>query len=261
MESDDGLQQFLAVAADHRLLTHAEERELGRRMKAGDERAREEMARHNIRLVVAIARKYRDKGMPMEDIIQEGMVGLDRATRKFDVDLGYKFSTYATWWIRQAIQRGLIANSSTIRVPSQVTSARAKIRREMADNPEADIETVAAKHGLSALQAHRAIHAAEVVTSLDREVSMSSERSQTLLESLADPAADDPADLVSGSGALLDAMKELDETQRRVLELRFGFDDGRARSLAEISEALDIPQAVVRVAQRTGMDRLREMLV
>jgi RNA polymerase sigma factor (sigma-70 family) len=260
---DSGLQKFLNVAADHPILTAEEERVLSRRfLRTGDDRARHELMEHNVRLVISIARRFHNRGLPMSDLIQEGLIGLDRASRKFNPELGFKFSTYATWWIRQAIQRGIGAQSQQIRVPGQVIDLRAKLREKLQEDPSSPLAQIAAELGFTELQARRALSAAEVVTSLDRELYRSEEHIATLMDSIPDPNAVDPADISSDQTEdLYAAMSDLEPQQRAVLELRFGFDGDGSRSLAEIAETLSIPQSVVRTSQRDALAQLREVMV
>jgi RNA polymerase sigma factor (sigma-70 family) len=261
VDLDDGLQVFLNKAADHRLLSAGEEQDLSRRfLEDGDDRARHELMECNIRLVVSIARRYRNRGLSLADLIQEGIVGLDRASRKFDPGRGFKFSTYATWWVRQAIQRGLQANGQSIRVPGQVTDLRAKLHTAIRKDPDSPLAEIALELGFTELQARRALDAAEVVTSLDRELYRSEDHAATLLDSLPDPNAPDPADLENTTEELYEALAEITPQQRQVLELRFGFNDGKTCSLAEIAEQLSLPQSVVRTCQRQGLARLREIM-
>lgn len=256
----DSLQQFLNQAASHRLLTAAEERALARRWREGDEDARLELIKCNMRLVISIARRHQHRGVELLDLIQDGYLGLDRASRKFDPDRGFKFSTYATWWIRQAIQRGIAANRFTIRVPAQAVEHRAKARDALRRDPEASVHDVATSLELTPAQVQRALDSAEVVVSLDRELFISDGHSQSLLDTLPDPHADDPSE-VSADGTLVrEELAKLPDLQRQVLELRFGFDGAPARSLAEVADALELPQHVVQSAQRQALTRLREVM-
>ena len=257
---DAGTHAYLSTAANHRILTAHEERDLARRIAKGDEEARHELMACNIRLVLSIARRFRNKGMPLADLVQEGTIGLDKATRKFDPERGFKFSTYATWWIRQSIQRGLASNAELIRVPSQVAARRADIRTHQRKNPEHDIDQTAVKLGISSTQALRALGAAEVTASLDREIA-TEEGSRTLLDSVADPFAPDPSELVLDTTVLYESLDQLTEQQRQVISLRFGLDGGHPRSLSEIATELDLPHSIVRTTQKQALTQLRELMV
>lgn len=258
---DEGLQRFLDTAANHRLLTPQEERDLARRFQAGDESARHELIKCNLRLVISIARRYRNRGLPFGDLIQEGTLGLDRAARKFDPDLGYRFSTYATLWIRQSIQRGLSGAGSTIRLPPQVAEHRAKARAAMLREPELSIEEIADDMDASLELIERALGAAEVVTSIDRQVSADDDYTRTLLDTVPDPHATDPwEDLPEDVSGLYGALEQLPEQQQKVIELRFGFTGKPPMALAEVAEEMGLSTTTVQTAQRDALASLRELL-
>jgi len=165
---EEGLTAFLDAAASHRILTAFEEVQLARRwVRENDDDARKTLLLHNIRLVVSIARGFTGRGLPFEDLIQAGTIGLDRATRKFDPERGYKFSTYASWWIRQAVQRAVAADGKTIRVPNQVATRRLQIDAVLRENPDATYADLTAALKCTPAQVIRALRTVEVVTSLD----------------------------------------------------------------------------------------------
>lgn len=238
-EQDDGLQAFLDGAANHRILTAAEERDLSNRYRAGDEDARRELVECNLRLVIFVAKNFRGRGLPFADLIQEGIIGLNRAAQKFDPDRGFKFSTYATWWIRQSIQRGLHNGGQAIRVPMAVKD----------------------EHYRAAAAGEETDPALASVVSLDRaDAQTDGGQGQSLVEALVDRFADDPHDLVEDDlpdvRAAVELLQDLD---RRVIELRFGLD-GPVRSFAEVSSELGIAEAKVQAAQKRGLQRLRELI-
>lgn len=258
---DPGLQLFLNRAAGHKLLTAQEERDLARRAKLGDDRARHRLIESNLRLVIAIARRYRNRGVPFGDLIQEGTLGLDRAARKFDPDRGFRFSTYATLWIRQSIQRGISGSGSTIRLPPQVAEHRAKARAAQRRDPAQTLEEIAEDMDAPLELIERALAAAEVVTSTDRFVSADDDYTRTLLDTIADPHATDPwEDLPEDTAGLTEALKALSPQQRRVVELRFGFGGEHPRSLAEVAEVMGLSTTTVQTAQREALRVLRERL-
>lgn len=260
---DEGLQEFLQRATAHRLLNAAEEIALARAAGRGDEASRHKLVTHNIRLVVSIARYYRNRGLPFADVIQEGMLGLDRASRKFDPERGFRFTTYATLWIRQSIQRGLSGAGSTIRLPPHIAERRAKARaaRLREDGRDASLEDLAEELELPVEQVRQALEAAEVVISLDREIKMDDEYAHSLLDTIADPHAVDPGEeLPVDTEYLHAALAKLPELQRQVLELRFGFDGSHPRSLAEVAAALGKSTTTVQTAQRMALKKLREAL-
>lgn len=261
-EQDEAQARFLNRAANHRLLTAREEVALSRRALKGDEGARHELINCNIRLVVSISRYYRNRGVPMEDVIQEGMLGLDRASRKFDPERGFRFSTYATLWIRQSIQRGLSGGgASMIRLPPQVADDRAKARSALVKEPGLTVQELADLLKVDLQRIDRALAAAEVVTSLDREVSVDDEAGHTLMDTLTDPYADDPQELTMDAASLREALLLLPKPQRRILELRFGFGDKPPLSLQDVAASLKLTTAAVQSGHREALRRLRELLL
>lgn len=258
---EEGLQEFLARALSHRLLKPHEEKALARRFQAGDDRARHELIECNMRLVISIARYYRNRGQPFGDVIQDGVLGLDRAARKFDPERGLRFSTYATLWIRQAIQRGLSgAGASTIRLPPEVAARRAKAEA-LTREGEYTLEELAAELEESVDVVRQALEAAQVVVSLNRELAADDDYAVTLMDTIADPYAADPADeLPADVTYLYEALDVLPAAQRRVLELRFGFDGHPARSLAEVAEIMGKSTTTVQAAQREALKTLRQHL-
>lgn len=258
---DEGLQLFLNQAANHKLLSAQEERDLARAFQAGDDRARVKLIESNLRLVISIARRYRNRGLPFGDIIQEGTLGLDRAARKFDPDRGFRFSTYATLWIRQAIQRGISGAGSTIRLPPQVAEHRAKARSALMQDADATLLEMAEQFETTPELIERALDAAEVVTSIDRFVSADDDYTRTLLDTFADPNADDPWDVIPESVvSLYAALETLPPQQRKVVELRFGFGGDPPLSLAEVADKMGLSTTTVQTAQREALKELRDLL-
>ncbi len=255
----DGQESFLRKATNHRLLSAPEERALARRYRDHrDERARHELIEHNVRLVVSIARRHANwpGALPYEDLIQEGMIGLDIASRKFDPERGIKFSTYATWWIRKAIQQGTARGADAIHLPALVQEWRQFAKAERTRTPGITDAQIAEKLEITPEQLQRALTAAEVSDSLDQD----SQDDHSLLDQVADPLAADPADLADGSADaayVRRRLRELPPLERQVLELRFGFH-GDVYSLADIATALDVTPAAVRAAQQNGLNRLRD---
>ncbi len=260
---EEGFQRFLAKTATHRLLSPHEEKALARRVHTGDMRARDELVLCNVRLVVSIARYYRNRGMGMEDVIQEGIIGLNRAAEKFDPRRNIRFSTYATLWIRQSIQRALLGRASTIQLPSAVAGNRAKLQSAAMRNPGADIEALAKEMEITPAEAERALEAAEVVTSLDREV-MTDNSVHTLLDSMADPHAEHPHDLIRENTSPLHAAlpmleHELSRNHRQVIEMRFGIDR-EPLLIKEISAALSMSDNTVKTLQNEALQWLAKTL-
>jgi RNA polymerase primary sigma factor len=261
----DSLTLFMNDAGRYPLLTAAEEVALAKRIERGDPAAKERMINSNLRLVVSIAKRYQGSGMHLGDLIQEGVIGLNRAVEKFDWRRGYKFSTYATWWIRQACQRAVSNQSATIRVPTHVHErkvklARARQRLQAATGEEPTMEELAEATGLELRYVEEALGAVEASVSLNQSVG--SDGDGELGELFADPAAEDPAEEAADAlrrSSVRDAVQRLPERERRVLELRFGFD-GDSTSLEQIGRELGMSRERVRQIERDALIRLKDEL-
>jgi RNA polymerase primary sigma factor len=261
----DSLTLFMNEIGRHRLLTAAEEVELAKRIERGDRKAKERMINSNLRLVVSIAKRYQGHGLPLGDLIQEGIIGLNRAVEKFDWRRGFKFSTYATWWIRQACQRAISNQSRTIRVPAHVHERRVKLSRvgrqfEAERGREATLEELADAAGLELQHVEEALGAVEASVSLNQTVG--DDGDGELGDLFADPAAADPAEEAGETlrrQAVREALQTLPDLERRILELRFGFD-GEQHSLEEIARELRISRERVRQVERNVFSQLEAEL-
>jgi RNA polymerase primary sigma factor len=261
----DSLTLFMNRAGRYALLTAAEEVQLAKRVERGDSAAKERMINSNLRLVISIAKRYQGRDVPLLDLIQEGVIGLNRAVEKFDWRRGFKFSTYATWWIRQACQRAVSNQSATIRVPTHVHERRVKISRAMSQlqarlGREATREELAEATGLSLRHVEEALDVAEAPVSLNQRIG--STEDGELGELFSDPAASDPAEEAADSyrrQTVRRAVARLPERERRILELRFGFD-GDTTSLEAIGKELGITRERVRQLEQTALERLEEEL-
>ena len=264
-DSTDSLQLFLDQIGRYPLLTAAQEVALAKRVERGDAAAKERMITSNLRLVVSIAKRYRGHGVPLSDLIQDGIVGLNRAVEKFDWRKGFKFSTYATWWIRQAVQRSISGQSRTIRVPTHVherrqTLARHARRLEAALGRPATHEELAQASGLSVQHVDEALGVPEARVSLNQRVG--NEEESELGDLFADENADDPGALAEESlrrRAVRRALADLPELERRVVQLRFGID-GEPKSLEAISGELGLTRERVRALESEGLAKLAETL-
>jgi len=259
--SADSLQLFLADVGRHKLLTAAEEVMLAKRIERGDPTAKRHMIESNLRLVVSIAKGYRGLGVPFLDLIQEGTLGLNRAVEKFDWRRGYKFSTYATWWIRQSVQRAVANHARTIRVPVHVVERQQKLSRaarrlEVELGREATKEELAEATGLPMQHVDEALGAANASVSLNQTVGADDEGE--LGDLFADREAADPFDEAEESlrrQGVRRALEALPERERRILELRFGFE-GEPWTLEAIGNELDLTRERVRQLEGQALSRL-----
>lgn len=258
----DALDQFLAEAGRHRLLTATEEQSLARRVERGDLKAKDQLITHNLRLVVSIARRYQGSELSLLDLIQEGTLGLMRAVEKFDWRKGFRFSTYATLWIQQAIGRALSNQTRAIRLPAElghaerrIARAQARLRDELGREPRT--EEVAAATGLSASRLDAVTSAARVVTSLD--VPLGPEDRDALRDTLWNPQPDVGEQVVVSleRHAVRRAVEALPEVERDVIKRRFGMDgDPHPESHMTIASALGLSIAEVRATERRALTKL-----
>jgi RNA polymerase primary sigma factor len=258
----DSLQLFLNEAGRYPLLTAAEEVELAKLIERGDRRAKDRMINSNLRLVVSIAKKYQGHGLSLLDLIQEGIIGLIRAVEKFDWRRGYKFSTYATWWIRQAVQRGVANKSRTIRIPVHIVEREQKIaraERELTlklERPPTD-EEVAKTAKLSLKHVREVRAAARAVASLDKP--LGDEGGSAFGDIVATDKADVEEEVVIGLSEhlLRAAVEKLPDREQEVIKLRYGLDgDSEPKSLEMIGRELGLTRERVRQIETRALERL-----
>jgi RNA polymerase primary sigma factor len=263
-ETPDLIPGYFARIDKGSLLTHAEEIDLSQKAKAGDNKARQRLVEKNLRLVVSVAKKYRGYGLPFEDLIQEGNIGLMRAVEKFDPDKGFRFSTYATWWIRQAVQRAVADKGRTIRVPVHMGDKMRKMARtynalSTSLGRDATDEEVAEDLGWTVEQVRDVKGAMPDAGSLHQPLS-SDEGSSELGDLIEDErASDTPGEVMREmeTAGLEQAIGRLPERHRYVLVRRYGLGDEEAATLAQLSDELDISRERVRQLQREAERMLR----
>src|SRR6188472_2847195 len=259
----DALQLFLNEAGRWPLLTKEEEVELAKRIERGDMEAKERMINSNLRLVVSIAKKYQGHGLSLLDLIQEGIIGLIRAVEKFDWRRGFKFSTYATWWIRQAVQRGVANKARTIRIPVHVVEREQKVARTerelIAKTGQVPTEEEIAQHAKLPLQQVREVReAARAVASTDAPIGSDGDSSFGELFAAGGPTTEDEVDAVFRGDAVRRAVSKLPERQRDVISLRFGLVGDGPNSLEQVGRQLGITRERVRQIEAEALRRLAE---
>jgi RNA polymerase primary sigma factor len=261
----DGLQLFLKGIGKVRLLTAQEEVELARRIERGSFEAKQRMVECNLRLVVSIAKNYRNQGLPFLDLIQEGTIGLVRAAEKFDYHRGFKFSTYATWWIRQAIARALADKARTIRIPVHIVErlnqiGRAERMMVTGLGREPTAEEIADVIGIEPEQVESIKRFAQAPISLEKPVG--DEKQSEFGQLIADEQAESPYERaveVLTKEALRDALETLNYRERRVLELRYGLGDDRPRTLDEIGRAFNVTRERIRQIENQALKKLQNI--
>jgi RNA polymerase primary sigma factor len=260
----DALQLFLNEAGRYKLLTAVEEVELARRIERGDKVAKDLLINSNLRLVVSIAKKYQGHGLSLLDLIQEGIIGLIRAAEKFDWRKGFKFSTYATWWIRQAVQRGVANKARTIRIPVHIVEREQKIaraERELMARLERmpTDQEVAASAKLPLKQVREVRAAARAVASLDKPVGEDDSASYGDLFASEEATPDEQVEVDLTLKALHEAVSELPEREQRILKLRYGLNGmEEPKSLEEIGRILGITRERVRQLEAVALRQLAE---
>ena len=261
----DSLQLFLKDIGKVRLLTAQEEVDLAQRIEKGDLNAKQKMVESNLRLVVSIAKNYRNQGLPFLDLIQEGTLGLVRAAEKFDYRKGFKFSTYATWWIRQAIARALADKARTIRIPVHVVEKLNKIGRaerklvtELGREPTPD--EIAEITGIDPEEVDAIKRSAQAPVSLEKPVGdeEESEFGQFIADEQAESPFDRAAEMLTKE-ALKEALENLSYRERRVLELRYGLGGEHPRTLDEVGRTFNVTRERIRQIENQSLKKLQSL--
>jgi RNA polymerase primary sigma factor len=251
----DSLQQFLDGIAKTRLLTAEEEIALAKRIERGDLVAKDRMVQANLRLVVSIAKRYRNQGLPFLDLIQEGSIGLVRAVEKFDYRRGFKFSTYATWWIRQAISRAIADKARTIRIPIHIDNVLKKLDRD------ASVEEIAALAGVDPDEADTILRAAQAPVSLEKPVGDDGDAAE-LGHLIEDASAESPFDAAADTlvkDGLREALENLSYRERRIVELRWGLWGEQARTLDEVGRMFSLTRERTRQIEERAIRKLSSL--
>jgi RNA polymerase primary sigma factor len=263
--STDTLQLFLKDIGKVPLLTAAEEIELAKKIERGDHQAKQAMVEANLRLVVSIAKRYRNQGLPFLDLIQEGTIGLVRAAEKFDWRKGFKFSTYATWWIRQAVARAIADKGRTIRMPVHVVEklnkihrSERKLRAELAREPTT--AEIAADLEMGIEEVDQIRRSAQTPVSLEKPVGDEEESEfGHFLTDESMPLPDEQAEVALRREALLSILDSLSPRERAVLELRYGLDGQQPRTLDEVGRAFNVTRERIRQIEHQSLKKLRAL--
>jgi len=261
----DALQLFFKDMGKVRLLTAQEEVELAKRIERGDLAAKQRMVESNLRLVVSIAKNYRNQGLPFLDLIQEGTIGLVRAAEKFDYRRGFKFSTYATWWIRQAIARALADTARTIRIPVHIVEKLNKIRRAerslvTALGREPTAEEIAEVTGIDPDEVDSIKRSAQAPVSLEKPVG--DDEQSEFGQFIADEGAESPYERaveILTNEALREALENLSYRERRVLELRYGLGGEHPRTLDEVGRTFNVTRERIRQLEHQSLEKLQNL--
>jgi RNA polymerase primary sigma factor len=260
--TQDPLKLYVRAIGDGPLLTPAEERELARRKDEGDEEAKKKLIESNLRLVMSITRNYTKAGVPLLDLIQEGNLGLIRAVEKFDYKLGFKLSTYATWWIRQAVTRALADQGRTIRLPVHVADQVRRLmraRRQLAQklNREPTMEELAKESGFPEKRVQELLDLVEDPVSLETPVGDGESMYADLIEDVHSERPDESTSKKLSQTELAEALQRLNPRMRRVLALRFGLDGEAPQTLEEVGTGLGITRERVRQLESRALRELR----
>ena len=261
----DGLQLFLKGIGKVRLLTAQEEVGLAKRIERGSFEAKQRMVESNLRLVVSIAKHYRNQGLPFLDLIQEGTIGLVRAAEKFDYRRGFKFSTYATWWIRQAIARSLADKARTIRIPVHIVEKLNKIGRAERKlmtglGREPNTDEIAEVTGIEPDEVESIRRSAQAPISLEKPIGDEdqSEFGQLIADERAESPYEHAAEILTNE-ALRDALENLSYRERRVIELRYGLGDQHPRTLDEVGRAFNVTRERIRQVEHQALRKLQTL--
>ncbi|OGE80589.1 MAG: RNA polymerase sigma factor RpoD [Candidatus Doudnabacteria bacterium RIFCSPHIGHO2_01_FULL_43_23] len=262
----DSIQMYLREIGKAPLLKSAEEVDLAKRVERGEATARKKLTEANLRLVVSIAKKYMGRNLGLLDLIQEGNLGLFRAVEKFDWRRGYKFSTYATWWIRQAITRAIADQSRTIRIPvhmvetlNKYAQAERQLVQDLGREPLA--EEIAAEMGIEVEKVYQLKKISQETVSIDTTVGEDDEEDSKLGDFIVDDDSVMPSDVAGRQilkGYVQDVLRDLDPREQKILKMRFGLDDGVTHTLEEVGKEFGVTRERIRQIESKALERIKE---
>lgn len=266
--TEDLLQHYLKEVRKHPLLNIEEERKITARIKKGDKRARKRLIESNLRLVIKIAKKYINRGLPLSDLIQEGNFGLIRAVDKFNPMMECRFSTYATWWIKQSIERAIINQTATIRIPIHICDDVKRVMKEIYNfyqthNREPFIDELSKMCDMSEEEINKVLSYVKKTTSFDAPVNEQDDREFVLLETVKDDSSPDPLELVE-SISCVEKIKEwlehLEPKERNILIMRYGLDGTAPKTLEVIGRIFGVTRERIRQIEIKALEKLRQRI-
>lgn len=263
VKTNDNIKNYLSAIGEYPLLTHDQEIALGKRIQQGDQKAKDELINSNLRLVVSIAKKYRGRGLALMDLIQEGNIGLERAAEKYNPDMGFKFSTYSTWWIKQAMTRAIADSGRTIRIPVHMFENLNKIKKTQRDlaqklSREPTEKELSDALGISEAKIRKLLNLGLEPTSLETPVG--DEEDSSLGDFISDDNTISPTQFTDNE-ALKDemdeALKRLDPREEQVIRMRFGLDGGTPQTLEEVGKEFNVTRERIRQIEAKALRKLR----
>ena len=267
--SNDLINRYLKEVRKHPLLTLKEERQITARIRKGDKKARKKLIESNLRLVIKIAKKYQNRGLPLTDLIQEGNFGLIRAVDKFDPSMNCRFSTYATWWIRQAVERAILNQTHTIRIPIHIADDVNKVLREIYSfyqqhNREPQIDEISQIMGLTEEEITKILSYVKRTTSIDGTFNENEDNDFAVLETVKDEASPDPLLIVQNISCMEKIKKwleQLEQKERNILIMRYGLDGAPPQTLEVIGRTFGVTRERIRQLELKALAKLREMIL
>ncbi len=267
--SNDLINRYLKEVRKHPLLTLEEEKKITERIKKGDKKARNKLIESNLRLVIKIAKKYQNRGLPLSDLIQEGNFGLIRAVDKFNPGMDCRFSTYATWWIRQAVERAILNQTRTIRIPIHIADDVNRLLKEIYSfyqihNREPFIDELVNIMGMSEEEINKILSYVKRTTSIDAPFNENEDNEYAVLETVKDETSPDPLEIVqniSCSEKIRHWLEQLDQKERNIIIMRYGLDGSAPQTLEVVGRIFGVTRERIRQLELKALERLKEILL